>query len=127
MLFKGGPIGPLSNKVKAAPRANAVYVRREAARELLASNLAYTGDEAKSPVVQYDRSRVDIPRAGAAVPRIETAIDPVGRAYLLHFETRMLRSADGRVPSEARGRLHHLRGRPGVRGHGVLLSILRTR
>ncbi|CAK0853015.1 unnamed protein product, partial [Prorocentrum cordatum] len=82
------------SEVKAAPRASAVYARREAARELLTSSLSYTGDEAKSPVVQYDRSRVDIPRVGSAVPRVETVIDPVGREYLLHFETRMLRSAD---------------------------------
>ncbi|CAK0894772.1 unnamed protein product [Prorocentrum cordatum] len=86
-------------QVKAAPRANTMYTRREAARELLAINLSYTGEEAKSPVVRYDRSRVDIPRVGSSVPRVEAVIDPVGREYLLHFEARMLRSADewGRI------------------------------
>ncbi|CAK0835229.1 unnamed protein product [Prorocentrum cordatum] len=81
-------------QVKAAPRANTMYSRREAAREFLATNLSYTGEEAKSPVVRYDRSRVDIPRVGSSVPRVESVIDPVGREYLLHFEARMLRSAD---------------------------------
>eukprot|EP00959_Pyramimonas_sp_CCMP1952_P275312 5754771-Pyramimonas_sp.AAC.1 len=66
------------SQVKAAPQASTVHARREASRELLATNL-YTGEEAKNPVAQHDRSRVDLPRAGSPAPRVEAVIDPIGR------------------------------------------------
>ncbi|CAK0860193.1 unnamed protein product, partial [Prorocentrum cordatum] len=78
----------------AARRTTAAFSRRGAAKELLATSLSCTGDEAPSPAVKYVRSRVDIPEVDAAVSAVETVLDPIGRGYVLDYESKMMLTPD---------------------------------
>ncbi|CAK0898069.1 unnamed protein product, partial [Prorocentrum cordatum] len=82
------------NEVRMAPKSDTHFSRRGAAKELLASSLSYTADEAPSPVVRYVRSRVDIPEVGAVIPPVESVLDGIGRSYVLDYEQAMMKTPD---------------------------------
>ena len=82
------------NEVRMAPKSDTLFSRRGAAKELLASSLSYTGDEAPSPVVRYVRSRVDIPEVGAVIPPVESVLDEIGKKYVLDYEHAMMKTPD---------------------------------
>jgi len=82
------------NEVRLAPKSDTHFSRRGAAKELLASSLSYTADEAPSPVVRYVRSRVDIPEVGAVIPPVESVLDEIGKNYVLDYEPMMMKSPD---------------------------------
>ncbi|CAK0892733.1 unnamed protein product, partial [Prorocentrum cordatum] len=71
-----------------------IFSRRGAAKELLATSLSCTGDEAPSPVVKSIRSRVDIPEVNAVAPAVAAALDPIRRDNVLGYESRVMKTPD---------------------------------
>ncbi|CAK0819030.1 unnamed protein product [Prorocentrum cordatum] len=82
------------SEVRMAPKSDTHFSRRGAAKELLASSLSCTADEAPSPVVRCVGSRVDILDVGEVAPPVESVLDEIGKSYLLDYEQTMMKTPD---------------------------------
>jgi hypothetical protein len=106
-LAAGGPANSVEPPTAAQKDALSTVLKRaavaarlppctveEAVNELLSHSHSYTGEEASSTVVAYDKALVSIPAVGATPPQVAEVLDPKGREFFVSFHEHLLRSSE---------------------------------